>query len=197
MAIWQQFAWISIVCHLHVSPLWEDNRVYGEQYSSIWSCLATNRFSSPIVCHSPLSIISYCPLTSHCMSFPIVLYFPLSISANCPSFLTVCHFMFAIYQGSLFIDVYYSPVCHFSFSYLQLSMVYNFELSFIPHHTITANEAQMATWQQFAYFKNCCKRSFRILHRPLADIMWHHSQFLSSQLEKRIVTSHYVSKGSC
>ncbi len=34
---------------------------------------------------------------------------------------------------------------------------------------------------------NYHKRSFCILHRPLADIMWRHSQFSGSQLEKCFV----------
>ncbi len=42
------------------------------------------------------------------------------------------------------------------------------------------------------YKSNCYKGSFCTLHRPLADIMWCHSQFSSSQLEKCIVTSCYV-----
>ncbi len=43
---------------------------------------------------------------------------------------------------------------------------------------------------------NWHKRSFRTLNRPLADIMRRHSkdQFSTSQLEKRIVTSRYVSQ---
>ncbi len=44
---------------------------------------------------------------------------------------------------------------------------------------------------------NCPKRSFRTLPSPLADIMWRHSQFSRSQLEKHIVMSRYVGKRSC
>ncbi len=43
----------------------------------------------------------------------------------------------------------------------------------------------------------CCKTLFHTLHRPLADIMWHHKQFSIFQLEKLIVTSRYVGKRSC
>ncbi len=60
----------------------KDSKVCEEEYDITESCLATNRFSSPIVCHFPLSIISKCLLTCfvchsslsvipHCLSISI------------------------------------------------------------------------------------------------------------------------------
>ncbi len=46
-------------------------------------------------------------------------------------------------------------------------------------------------------YSHCRKRSFRILHWPLADLIFRHSQFSNSQLNRCIVMSCYVSKRSC
>ncbi len=54
----------------------------------------------------------------------------------------------------------------------------------LPHHVFTLHAT------------NCRRGSFCALHRPLADIMWHHNRFSSSQLKKCVVTSHDVSKRS-
>ncbi len=110
---------ITIVCH-HLS-------------SGITSVLSivSNRFSSLIVCHSPLSAIaplsvippglsfsivchyplsSICPLSanSHCLSFCIVCYSPLPVIFHCLVFPIVCHSPLSFIPNCLS----FSNVCH-------------------------------------------------------------------------------------
>ncbi len=64
------------------------------------------------------------------------------------------------------------------------------------HEDTNKDEGSILRAPVVIFMQTARKRSFCTLHRTLADIMWRHSEFLSSQLEKRIVTSLVVGKRS-
>ncbi len=74
------------------------------QEVDIISTVRPYRFSSPVVCHSPLSIISKCPSYPIIiyLVFPIICYSPLSIISHCQLFPHYLSFSIA-YHSSLFV----------------------------------------------------------------------------------------------